>query len=108
MKREIRTFRASEIRAAAASDNTKVGSLEGYAAVFNSDYEVRFDNYVFREVIKPGAFTRALKEKQDVRALVNHDDNQVLGRTKSGTLELSQDSTGLKYSIADLPDTTIA
>jgi HK97 family phage prohead protease len=110
MKREIRTFRGSELRAQGPSqtEDKKVGSIEGYAAVFNSAYEVRFDNYVFREVIKPGAFARALKEKQDVRCLVNHDDNQVLGRTKSGTLELSQDSKGLKYSVTDLPDTTIA
>jgi HK97 family phage prohead protease len=54
----------------------------------------------------PGAFDRALKEKQDVRALFNHDDNQVLGRSKSGTLRMSVDSKGLKYEI-DPPDTQL-
>jgi len=61
----------------------------------------------FRERILPGAFTRALKEKQDVRHLVNHDANLVLGRTKSGTTELSEDKKGLSFRTL-LPDTSYA
>src|SRR5436305_14086914 len=83
-------------------------SISGHAAVFNSPYEVRYDKYIFREVIKPGAFTRSLKEKQDVRCLINHDDNQILGRTKAGTLVLSEDKSGLAYEVPELPDTTYA
>jgi phage head maturation protease len=90
VKREIRTFRTSEIRAAATDEQSRHRRLRG---VFNSPFEVSFDGYTFREVIKPGAFTRALKEKQDVRCLINHDDNLVLGRTKSGTLKLSRRTT---------------
>ena len=47
---------------------------------------------------------RALAEKQDVRALLNHDPNFVLGRTKAGTLTLREDARGLHYT-NDLPDT---
>jgi HK97 family phage prohead protease len=67
---------------------------EGYAAVFNS---YSGDLGGFREMISPGAFTRAIREKQDVRCLLNHDPNYVLGRSKSGTLELAQDSRGLHF-----------
>jgi Escherichia/Staphylococcus phage prohead protease len=80
------------------------GKIEGYAAVFNSLSE---ELWGFREVIMPGAFDRALKEEHDVRALVNHDPNQILGRTKSGTLKLSVDDHGLLAEI-DPPDTQAA
>lgn len=76
--------------------------IEGYASVFNEEY----DSGWFIETIKPGAFTRALKEKQDVRCLFNHDANNLLGRTKANTVNLTQDTQGLKFS-CDLPDTNI-
>jgi hypothetical protein len=75
--------------------------IRGYAAVFNSLSE---ELWGFREIIMPGAFDRALKEKHDVRALVNHDPNQIIGRTKSGTLKLSVDDKGLRAEISP-PDT---
>lgn len=85
-------------------------TISGYAAVFhrNDDIGTQFelmDNYYER--IQTGAFDRALAEGQDVRALFNHDPNHVLGRTKSGTLKLSTDSTGLRYDV-DLPNTQTA
>jgi hypothetical protein len=41
-----------------------------------------------------------------VVALFNHDANQLLGRTSSGTLELSSDDKGLRYSVV-LPNTEL-
>ena len=67
--------------------------LEGYAAVFNSETDLGH----FREVIKPGAFDDVMTN--DVRALINHDPNLILGRTENGTLELSTDERGLKYRV---------
>jgi HK97 family phage prohead protease len=79
--------------------------IVGHASVFNqwtTLYEGRY--WSWREVIRPGAYKNALAESQDVRALFNHDSNFVLGRTKSGTLALSEDSIGLLSEIQP-PDT---
>ena len=57
----------------------------------------------FREIIAENAFSDVLND--DVRALVNHDPNLLLGRTTSGTLRLEQTDEGLQYSF-DVPDTT--
>lgn len=77
--------------------------ITGYAAVFNAEAEIMPG---FREIVRPGAFTRTLKTA-DVRALMNHDPNFVLGRNKAGTLDLAQDDKGLLYTI-DPPDTSFA
>ena len=58
----------------------------------------------FDEVVEAGAFTRALSEEQDVRALVDHDPARVIGRSNNGTLEMREDSRGL-FSRIYLPDT---
>lgn len=76
-------------------------TLTGYAAVYNS---LSQDLGGFKERIIPGAFTRALREKPDVIAQFNHEGNQILGRTSSGTLSLRDDGKGLLYSVA-LADT---
>lgn len=75
-------------------------TLTGYAVVWNSDTTI--SDY-FVERIAPGAFTKALRG--DILALVNHDTGRVVGRTRSGTLRLAEDSRGLKVEI-DIPDTT--
>lgn len=78
------------------------GRIVGHAAVFNSLSE---NLGGFREQIAPGAFDGVLGD--DVRALINHDSNLVLGRTTAGTLSLSVDARGLVYDV-DMPDTSYA
>jgi len=90
-----------KVRAESSGD---VLQLSGYAAKYNSKST---DLGGFREQIAPGAFDKALRENADVRALKNHDANYVLGRTKSGTLRLSTDSVGLRFTV-DLPPTQYA
>ena len=84
--------------------------LTGYAAVYNRfSLPLREGGSAFREVIRPGAFDRILarqRGKQDVVALLNHDSNMILGRTSSGTLELSSDEKGLRYTVTP-PDTQV-
>jgi HK97 family phage prohead protease len=74
-------------------------AIIGYAAVYN---RLSLDLGGFREEILPGAFDKILNRqrgKGDVVALFNHDSNIVLGRSSSGTLELSSDEKGLKYVV---------
>jgi len=59
-----------------------------------------------RERIMPGAFRRAIADGADVRALFNHNEDNILGRTTAGTLQLSLSDTGLAYEI-ELPETTV-
>jgi HK97 family phage prohead protease len=76
-------------------------TFKGYAAVFDSDSEP----LPFIERIRPGAFARTLKSRNNVRMYVNHNDSQLLASTRSGTLRLKEDSKGL-LAEADLPMTT--
>src|SRR5689334_14048664 len=85
---------------AEASDNGR--KIRGYAIVFNS---LSQDLGGFREIVAPEAVDRTLNEGLDVRALVDHDSGKVIGRTRSGTLNLRKDSRGLKIEIE--PDTDI-
>tara|TARA_R110000824_G_scaffold161138_1_gene336340 strand:+ start:3645 stop:4223 length:579 start_codon:yes stop_codon:yes gene_type:complete len=89
-------FDSAEVRFADGDKRT----LEGYASVFGTPYDLgRFD-----EVVEAGAFTRALDEGQDVRALIDHDPAKIIGRSKNGTLEMREDSHGL-FTRIHLPDT---
>jgi len=89
MTREIRGFVPQEFRA----DNEGL-RVSGYAAVFNQETEINDWGFVYREVIAPGAFTEAIG-RDDVVFLVNHE-GLPLARSRSGTLALSEDSTGLR------------
>lgn len=87
VEREIRNVSAPvEVRA--EGDGIRV---TGYAAVFNREADIAG---LFREIIVPGAFTEAIS-RDDVVFLINHA-GLPLARTRSGTLQLSQDSTGLR------------
>lgn len=73
--------------------------IEGYFAVFNSNYEIAQG---MSESIAPGAFSNSIAG--DIRALINHDTTLVLGRTKAGTFELREDSHGLWGSVKINPN----
>lgn len=73
-------------------------TVEGYAAVFNTWADLGW----MKETIEPGAFTNVLLNS-DVRALFNHDRNQILAREKANTLEVWEDTKGLKFKF-DIPE----
>lgn len=64
--------------------------LIGYAAVFDSPSEPM----PFTEFVRRGAFTKTINDGADVRLLVDHE-GVPLARTRSGTLNLSEDDKGL-------------
>lgn len=76
-------------------------TFEGYAALFDSPSEP----LPFIERIAPGAFTRSLKSRNDIKLLWNHDSGDVLGSTRASTLKLTEDARGLKVW-AMLPNTS--
>jgi Escherichia/Staphylococcus phage prohead protease len=79
---------------------TRGRTVTGYAAVYNIESR---DLGGFRERILPGAFADVLNADADVRCLLNHDPNIVLGRTRAGTLRLSDEQRGLRFEV-DLPE----
>jgi uncharacterized protein len=89
----------SELRSAEGDGMT----LSGYAARFNS----RSEDMGFRETIEPGAFDKSLRSRNEIKAFINHDTNLVIGSTRSGTLQLSEDDKGLADTIS-LPETSYA
>src|SRR5437660_1933428 len=100
MSREQRIITRAALRAESYS-NGGGRVLRGTAAAYNQPTRL---GEGWHEVIAPGAFTRALQRGDDVRALVNHDPNLLLGRSKSGTLKLSESKAGLDFLVT-LPDT---
>ncbi len=97
MNIERRNFVLEDLEIRELDNNEK--KIIGYAAVFGS---LSNDLGNFRELIDPKAFDG--RTDDDVRFLINHDANLILGRTISGTLSLSIDEKGLRYE-ATIPDT---
>jgi len=95
--RLVETRRVSE---AAVEGRT----VSGYAAVFDAPSQpIPSSRGAFVERIKPGAFSRSLRENR-VWAYYGHDDSWPLGRTPD-SLTLRQDAKGLAFELR-LPDTT--
>jgi HK97 family phage prohead protease len=77
-------------------------SFTGYASVFNSPSE---DLGGFIEYVAPGAFKRSLQSRNEVKLLWNHDSGEPLASLRGGTMQLVEDSVGLRVT-AQLPNTT--
>ena len=96
--KEIRTMPVKiEIRQ--TENNEKV--LDGKAVVYNSPSEM---SYGFTEVIEPGFFSGCLND--DVLATVEHNCEKLVGRTKSGTLNLKDTPVALMTE-NKIPDTSV-
>lgn len=100
---EVRAWSGVELRESKSSGGVRV---VGYASTYDQPYPIWGgpDAGGFNEVIRPGAFTRSVKERDDVRFLVNHD-GVPLARTKSDTMTLEADDVGLLVD-ADLDPTS--
>jgi HK97 family phage prohead protease len=109
MTTERRIQAAPELRIERRADASgQTPYLVGYASVFN-EWATLYSSpsWVWREIIRPGAYSAAIAERQDVRTLFNHDANFVLGRTASGTLSLSERDKGLLQETKLSPSQTI-
>jgi HK97 family phage prohead protease len=71
-------------------------TIRGYAVVFGR----RSENLGgFVEEISPAAVDRTLNEKIALRALVDHDTGEIIGRLSAGTLRVAKDERGLRVEI---------
>src|SRR5665213_1207919 len=102
---ETRYFKSvgSELRVLPTS-NGQPAKFTGRAAAFNSPSD---DLGGFKEIIAPGAFRDSLSKNGDIRALVGHDPDRLMGRTSRGTLRLTETLDGLHFE-NDIPDTSYA
>jgi uncharacterized protein len=105
VKKEVRyiTFQV-EVRNNEEGNESR--TIQGYAAKYNSLSEVLTDWWgdEFVEVISEGAFDNSIRDNV-IKGLWNHNSDLVLGSSKSGTLRLNSDSTGLHFEM-DLPNNT--
>jgi len=102
---EVRIIRDGELRATAERGGR---TIRGYSAVFDSpSLPISERNrQSFTEYVRKGAFAKTIAE-DDIRALFSHDEKLILGRTKASTLDLVEDSVGLRTTIR-LPNTSLA
>lgn len=77
-------------------DDSQEQVIEGYALKFNKESSVLGNYLRFKEIIDAHALDTTIMD--DVVATFNHDQNQVLGRTKVN-LELTVDNIGLKFRV---------
>ncbi len=105
MKYEIRTL---NIEARATKEENGERYLEGTPIVYNSESRLIAEGgKVFRELITPGALTETLQsEDLDVKAVWMHQRGQLLGTTKSGTVNLTESDEGVQMRLK-VPNTTL-
>lgn len=96
---EVRTTGAERLVVRAAGGLKKGPGLVGYGSVSGvvSTIEGWFSDW--DEEVAPGAWAKTISEG-DIRSMFNHNTDRLLGRTKSKTLTLSEDDTGLRYEVS--------
>jgi HK97 family phage prohead protease len=97
---EIRSSRIEDVRVSTSDDGSH--SVSGYAIVFNSP---SVDLGGFTEIVAPTSLTRTLVDNPDILCLRDHKPELLLGRTKAGSLTLSVDEKGLRFTCS-LPATS--
>ena len=96
---QIRTMGALQTRDAGGVEENSKPIIEGYFAVFDEVYQIYDD---WEERIDPHAFDSSING--DIRALIDHNTAEVLGRTTAATLTLKVDNRGLYGVISVNPN----
>ena len=103
MKLEKR-FTSENISTRAGENNETI--IFGYAAKYNVRSKLLVEGgKAFYEIIRSGAFVEGIANSRDIVMVLDHDKNELLARTKSNTLQLRSDDTGLYFEFA-MPNTT--
>ena len=94
---EKRTFHGEKLEIRKSPDGRKF--IEGVLRYGVLSEEM----YGFQERLAPSVFHRTLNAGSDVKMLWNHNDDEILGSTKSGTLQLTNRAEGL-YFACEIPE----
>ena len=87
-------------------ENTSEGLVvSGYVNETGKQSHLLGQRKKFREVIKKGAFARALSKGNDIHFLAEHDANKILASTRNNSLKLVEDDKGLLMT-AEISDTS--
>lgn len=102
---ETREVEFADLEVRAGGEADWQNTFSGYAAVF----DVPSEPLPFTERIAPGAFARSLNHasRRNIKLFVNHNTDLPLASTRANTLQLVEDTKGLRVE-ATLPDTTYA
>lgn len=104
MKKETRSYIGGKYQPRlreAAEGQAQSRTIEGYAIVFGQESRLLVDYWdAYREIIEPGAVTAEDLKGFDIKMTMYHNREKILARSNKGegTLSLSVDETGVKYS----------
>lgn len=110
MKKETRSYIGGQYQPRireAAEGQAQSRTIEGYAIVFGVESRLITDYWErYREIIEPGAVTVEDLKGFDIKMTMYHNREKILARSNKGegTLNLSIDKVGVKYSF-EAPNT---
>lgn len=110
MKKETRSYIGGQYQPRlreAAEGQPQNRTIEGYAIVFGVESVLLVDYWdAYREIIEPGAVTAEDLKGFDIKMTMYHNREKILARSNKGegTLNLSVDEVGVKYSF-EAPNT---
>jgi HK97 family phage prohead protease len=100
MKMELRVNESSMV-----TNDDGTLTVSGYVNKTNQYSEMLGRESRFKEVIKPGAWQRAIDKAKEIHFYAEHDKNKILSSTRNGSLELREDEQGL-YMTATISPTS--
>lgn len=110
LKRETRAIhQAASIGTHKRADGTETKCVEGYGIVFYNATDAGTEYRMFDDLVErvdPASVNRSIAAGVACRCFVNHNPDNMLGRCDKGTMRLSVDQRGCKYS-CDLPNTQV-
>lgn len=86
-----------EIREDSVVISGYVNAVERYSKPIRENLHGKIRTFIER--IKSGVFKKALKNNDDVKVLLNHDEKRQVATTKDGSAKLEEDNIGLRAEV---------
>lgn len=102
-QKEIRKLQ-SEVTETRATEDSNEFEITGYINKFNK----RSEYMGFYEQVDRNAFDSTLASGKNIYAMYNHSSDKILGSTQGGSLSLSTDEVGLRFSLKVNPEVSYA